>query len=279
MLLENYLNLSLKQLHAAVGLHVRTWVRNPKNQLVRAGNRKTGEQGRYGVMVKTKGLVWHDCPGRSPGCGECQILAFATWRKDLTAYIKSYEAVYSYLAHHDLDTLYDVLVRDLSYHSTFAQPRLIVRIHEAGDFVSANHVGVYQRLAMTFPDIWFFGYSHSTPTPDVANALRGANVLPNFMVRQSLDETRMERVDDIPASFYGDPKNKPVGSFNCPEQYGDHTVKCADCMLCLKTTRDVYFIPQKKRRLIAKVRNKKLRAAGIHVPDVYGSRKKKVKVQ
>lgn len=275
MLKTDFLTMDLKALHDQVGMHVRAWLRNPANRLIRGGNRKTGEEGRYGLMVKTKGLVWHDCPGRSPGCGECQMLGFATWRADFEAYTKSYESVYSYLAHRDLDTLYNVLYRDISYYSTFADPRLIVRIHEAGDFISADHVGVYQKLAMNLPNVWFFGYTHSMLLPNIGKTIQAANLLPNFMVRESLDESRREGTGDVPTAFYGAWENAPKGSFRCPEQYGEHEIKCAACMLCLKSDRPVYFLAQKERRRRSKIENAKKRLAGIEVPNVYGNKLKR----
>lgn len=293
MLKADYFGLNLSELHARVANNVDAWLSNPENRLVREGNAKTGTRGRHGLMLKTKGLVLHDCPGATDACRKsCQMIRFACWRS-AGKYDTAWESVYSYLAWNDLEKLEKVLSRDLTYFSAFA--KVIVRVHEAGDFVSPGHALVYENLAKAFSQVKFFGYTHSVHDENVVDVLERANTLPNFLVRESADESRLQVTGRLPVAYYGDrklaPKRfaigrdikpvpasvqypPPAGYMNCPEQYGDHKTKCADCMLCLTNPRDVFFIPQQERIQMEKARNEKLRDQGVVVKRRYGVSKK-----
>lgn len=293
MLKKDFMAMDLAALHDKVEAILPAWLADPENRLVRSGNAKTGTIGRFGRMYKTKGLVIHDCPGASEGCRKaCQMLAFACWRTE-DEYVRAWESVYSYLAHRDLPLLKKVLKRDIGYLSATAT--IIIRMHEAGDFINEAHARVYLELAREFPLVRFFGYTHSAHVPGVLDVLVEANQLANFMVRESLDETRLEPTGKLPVAYYGPrakaPKNfargkkfakpnpnnpypAPAGYMNCPEQYGDHKTKCADCMLCLTNPLDVFFISQLERIKMEKTRNDKLREAGVEVERRYGTPKK-----
>lgn len=204
--------------------------------LLKPGNVKTGTHGKHGAMRLTKGLAVHDCPDATAACAKaCYAIKFATWGtlKQGTA------GHYSRLAHQDPEQLYQLLRRDLQAILIYEPEGFTVRIHEAGDFVSAAHVEVYHRLAVEFATVRFFGYSRAWTNPGIAPALRQLNSLPNVTIRESVDRDRPDGTGFAALAYFGPKATEPARAFRCPEQLGGP--KCADCGLCWRVSVPVIF--------------------------------------
>lgn len=204
----------------------------PHGRLLLDGNDKTGNVGRYGRMYLTKGLPIKDCHWSTDSCREaCYAVKGVLWNIDKGANVGQ---EYSFLAHHDPCALYDRLHSEIATvvakHNT-----VVIRIHEAGDFVSRMHVIVYQWLASAFPTVTFYGYSRAWVDPDMAQALNELNAMPNAMVRESTDNDRPVGTGHTSDAFFGDKHNEPKRSFKCVEQLTKNTanhMRCVDCGLC-----------------------------------------------
>lgn len=228
-------------------------------RLVKVGNSKLGERGRYGAMLVVSGLAFHDCPGRTEACTKIcyaegfHFLMFLHQRK-------GHNHIYSYLVHNDLTRLKEWLIEDIQhYHDRYKIVRcpVIVRIHEAGDFVSADHVSVWAEIAVAMPDVTFYGYSHSYRVEGIVGALNEANTLPNFRVRESFDSDEVPDMRPgtpmafVSGSVKGNSKTNRVdmiarapyhkGAVRCPEQVTNGKVNCVDCGLCWNTEIPIQF--------------------------------------
>ena len=204
--------------------------------LLKAGNSKTGTQGNYGAVRITKGLPVHDCPDATPACSRaCYALKFATWGT-LKQGIAGH---YSRLAHEDPERLYQLLRRDVQATLVYEPDGFLLRVHEAGDFVSPAHAAVYVRLAAEYPAVTFFGYSRAWTNQSIVPHLITLNELPNVTIRESIDESRPTGTGLAPVAYFGPKEMEPAGPFRCPEQLGGP--KCADCGLCWRVNRPVVF--------------------------------------
>lgn len=204
--------------------------------LLKPGNSKTGTHGRYGAMRLTKGLPIHDCPDRTPACSTaCYAIKFATWgtmRQGIAGH-------YSHLAHEDTPELYRLLRRDALATIIYEPEGFTVRVHEAGDFVSAAHAQVYLALARDFPTVRWFGYSRAWVNAAIAPVLVAMNELLNVAIRESIDHDRPIGTGLAPVAYFGPRELAPARAFKCPEQLGGP--KCADCGLCWRVDRPVVF--------------------------------------
>lgn len=233
-------------------------------QFLVEGNTKTGVLGKYGLLFRTKGVPVVDCFGATDVCKRvCYALVSDTlWNIDKNTPGHTMPWVYSWLAHNDPVQLYLALTFQLEkLVNRYASVPLIIRIHEAGDLVSAAHLLAYIRLAQAFPAVTFFGYTRSFVQPEVLETYRTHRAdTPNLSLRQSTDDDRPESVDEsIPAAFFGHVANQPKKRFVCAEQLTRHTdnhLKCVDCGLCWTQPKvDVVFMEH--RQLAARNRGKK----------------------
>ena len=204
--------------------------------LLKTGNDKTGTHGRYGAVRITKGLPIHDCPDATPECRRvCYAVKFATWASKK----QGVAGHYSRLAHEDPERLYQLLRRDVQATMVYEPDGFLLRIHEAGDFVSAVHAKVYDRLARESPTVTFFGYSRAWVNQAIAAVLTRMNDLPNVSIRESLDRDRPRGTGLAPLAYFGPDAFEPARAFKCPEQLGGP--KCADCGLCWRVSVPVVF--------------------------------------
>lgn len=210
--------------------------------LFKVGNSKLGAAGRRAhLLLVVSGLAGHDCPGRTDGCGGCYAEGY---RYLMAASNKrGSQWAYSYLARLDVDRLERTIRSELAAHIAHmpAGSRVVVRIHEAGDFLSAEHADVWRDVAEDFPDVVFYGYSRSWTVPGIASVLSAMNTLPNVIIRHSLDGPAEKEAHDgrAPVAFIDGRmsnrgKKHPVpynrGAVVCPEQLGGPG--CADCGIC-----------------------------------------------
>lgn len=207
-----------------------------RDALLQKGNGKTGTEGKYGAVRLTKGLPVHDCFWRTKVCEQvCYAIKFSTWgtlKQGMAGH-------YSRLAHQDCESLYAYLERDIRAALVYEPDGFLIRIHEAGDFVSFAHIQVYHRLAEQFPNVQFWSYSRAWVDPTMAIALQAINELPNVVIRESLDASRPEGTGLAPVAYFGPKELEPKGGFRCPEQLGGP--KCSDCGLCWRVNKPVIF--------------------------------------
>ena len=242
-------------LHGDAAKALDTW-RAKGGMLIKLGNIKLGERGRYGTMLVASGLAWHDCPGKTEACAKIcyaerfHYLSFLSKRNGANH-------IYSYLAHNDLPKLKKWLMEDLaSYKERLDMIRcpIVVRIHEAGDFVSAAHADVWSDVATAYPTIQFYGYTHSFHVLTILVALNALNGLPNVSVRHSYDfgdtPDMVPGIAFVAGSIMGrkDYHDKGVanapyfkGAIRCPEQVTRGKINCVDCGICWRTDKPVQF--------------------------------------
>jgi hypothetical protein len=205
--------------------------RSADTKLILKGNEKTGYFGRFGYLMRTKGLPVHDCPQRTETCEKaCYAIMDPLFNLAKNAGVGH---IYSELAHSDPMALYDRLrteIVGLLDSKRIQRSGLIIRIHEAGDFVSAIHVRIYHWLADEFPTVQFYGYSRGWTERQIGQALREINACPNVMIRESLDNDRHANSGDTIGAFFGDDSKAPSRFFKCIEQLVG--TKCVDCGLC-----------------------------------------------
>jgi hypothetical protein len=199
----------------------------PHGNLLLVGNDKTGKRGRYGRMFRTRGLPVHDCNWKTSACASaCYAVKPVLWNIDKGIDVGQ---EYSFLAHHDPCALYDRLHAEIT-QAVAKHGTIVVRIHEAGDFVSRMHVRVYTWLASAFPTVTFYGYSRAFVDPTMAQALNELNAMPNVVVRESTDNDRPVGTGHAADAFFGNKDLEPKRAFKCIEQLNG--TKCIDCGLC-----------------------------------------------
>lgn len=227
--------------------------------LVKLGNSKLGAHGtKAHALLVVSGLAGHDCPGRSAGCDGCYAERFrylmAATRRQGAAW------AYSYLARFDRARLVDMLTSEIRAHVARLPKgsRVVVRIHEAGDFISPEHAHAWGDVIDALPEVQFYGYSRSWSVPAIAAALRALNTYPNAVIRRSHDNANewMHDNSGAPGAFISGrvarvvkgvtvkPADVPrhVGAVTCPEQLTGGKVDCASCGICWEKTVPVQFL-------------------------------------
>jgi hypothetical protein len=165
------------------------------NSLLKPGNAKTGTLGKYGAMSITKGLPIHDCPQWTEACSKVYYaIKFATWG----SLKQGMAGHYSRLAHQDMDALYRLLRRDIQATLVYEPDGFIVRIHEASDFVSIEHVDVYRKLAEEFSSVLLYGYSRGWVDEEIGAALDAINHLSNVYVRKASTAQDLLELEERP---------------------------------------------------------------------------------
>lgn len=213
-------------------------------KLIGVGNKKIGNSGTHaGVILKTVGIPVVDCPGAS----DCKLACFAVPLFLINSNVDSKwqnNKLYSYLAHKNPKKLLEKLTEELKEFEVIHEltkkdyAQIVLRIHEAGDFVSVKHILVYLYLAKRFPKIQFFGYSHNFHLKEQREYLEMLNSLPNVHVRESLDKGTKKTY--YSTSYFG--KEKPEGYIDCPEQ--TKGINCASCGICWRAPKaQIYFRP------------------------------------
>ena len=228
------------------------------------GNSKIHAQGTNALTLVYSGLAHHDCPGATAACrASCYAMG---WRfMDAHGKRKGTSWKYSYLAHHDIERLEAVVMREVSYAERRAARLglpLAVRIHEAGDFVSPAHVSLWGRIADAYPHVVFWAYTRSDMACEItAAAIRLLADRPNMHVRASFDpvpdsavagcsgSVKLESLsrNGLPGAVVVGRKRAGIitgpkrveGAVNCPEQVTGGRVGCADCGLCWHASRPV----------------------------------------
>ena len=110
--------------------------------------------------------------------------------------------------------------------------KLVVRIHESGDFYNKQYALAWVRIAwlismygFTADDITFIAYTKSFPFFD------GLQLPPNFRLRASLDSTSLKYLVDM-VKRNGWCIYRVVDKFTDPEN--ENNCRCSDCATCGK---------------------------------------------
>jgi hypothetical protein len=111
----------------------------------------------------------------------------------------------------------------------------IVRIHQSGDFISPEYTMMWFKLANSFPDIYFYGYTKVDAIfpleISMLDACENVNIIPSF-IGGYLNYGDEKHVDMMQEKF---------GSFVCPA-VKDGTIKCGKhCSYCIFIGKNVVF--------------------------------------
>lgn len=211
--------------------------------LIGRGNQKIGNCGIHaGMMLKTVGIPVKDCPGARECKFSCYAIPLFLLNSDLNSKWQN-NKLYSYLAHKNPKKLLEKLTKECEefeevHKLTERKAPIVFRIHEAGDFVSVQHIFVYLYLAKRYPKIQFYGYSHNFHLKEQREYLEILNNLPNVHIRESLDKSTEKTY--YSTTYYG--KQKPEGFIDCPEE--TQGITCSNCGICWRAPKaQVYFKP------------------------------------
>lgn len=219
-------------------------------KLGKHGNIKIGTQGARGLALVYSGLAWHDCPGRTAACRNF-CYAQGVRYLDAAASRAGASFLYSWLARFDLPRLQAIITAEIGarmYRARLLGLRVVVRVHEAGDYVSLQHAEMWRAIAEAHPDVAFYGYTRSDRVPAIRPALQALAALPNFHLRASFDPGQMPaglQRNNLPAAvvigtaYKRTPKGpaRVEGAVNCPEQATKGAINCMDCGLCWHPSR------------------------------------------
>lgn len=107
------------------------------------------------------------------------------------------------------------------------------RFHSSGDFYSVEYIRKVMAIAKSCPEVLFRTTTHRR---DFAKELRTLNALPNFIVRESLDDERPTPKMGLPVAALGHlPIAGEPGTIKCPND-------CDQCgHSCWKSRRSMSF--------------------------------------
>ena len=177
-------------------------------------------------MHHFSGLSIHGCLGASNLCRRECYDARGVKVKIGGLRVMKKAALYTYLAYKNPEELEKRIKRDLFYCTE------LVRVHVGGDFVSPDHIRVWQRIARETPTKKFFAYTRSWRHAEMIEELNILNNESNFRVYCSVDaETGLPQKGDMPIAQMSHVYN--VKSIECPEQKREG-VTCATCQICTK---------------------------------------------
>lgn len=215
------------------------------------GNVKIGTQGARGLALVYAGLAFHDCPGKTAACRSF-CYAQGVRYLDAAAHRTGACFLYSWLSRFDLPRLESIITAEIGarmYRARLLGVPVVVRVHEAGDYVSAEHAEMWRRIAEAHPAVIFYGYTRSDRVPAIRPALQALAALPNFHLRASFDPGQIPGTlqrSGLPAAIvsgtaykHGTPKGaaRIPGTVNCPEQATRGAISCVDCGLCWHPSR------------------------------------------
>lgn len=141
-----------------------------------------------------------------------------------------------HLVKNNLKELYNRLDKQLA---KIAKSKMrVVRIHQSGDFYSAEYVAVWEQLAAKYPMISFYGYTKVDNILDLAKF----ESLDNVAIVKSLVAGKYRNYGTI---NYVERMAAKHDAIVCPATYGDNKaeVKCnLHCNACTKKDTNVFFV-------------------------------------
>lgn len=141
-----------------------------------------------------------------------------------------------HLVKNNLTELYNRLDKQLA---KIAKSKMrVVRIHQSGDFYSAEYVEVWHKLAAKYPMISFYGYTKVDSILDLAKF----ESLDNVAIVKSLVAGKYRNYGTI---NYVNRMAAKHDAIVCPATYGENKaeVKCnLHCNACTKKDTNVFFV-------------------------------------
>ena len=227
--------------------------RAPMPEIGKNGNSKIGARGVKAYTLVYSGVAWHDCTP-TIGCNSCYAMGFRYMHA--IAHRKGKSWLYSYMAREAIEPL-EFIIRHEIMEALIKCKRLgltlAVRIHEAGDFISPEHVAMWDRIAKEFKTAVFWCYTRSDLASDaMRDALVSFAENENVHCRASFDpvndgeEIKLTR-NGLPGAIIVGTKHKGKrkgpehvkGAVNCPEQLTNGEIGCSDCGLCWNKSKPV----------------------------------------
>lgn len=237
--------------------------RIPAPEIGKLGNSKIHARGTKAITLVYSGIAWHDC-FPTEGCGKCYAMRFRYLHA--LAHRKGRAWLYSYMSREAIPQLEYIINSEIArelIRANMLRIRLAVRIHEAGDFISPDHVAMWHRIAKNNPSVVFWGYTRSDKVSDaMRNAIVSFSQNDNVHMRASFDPVRNSAIvgldkktvhieqktrNGMPGAIVVGTKFKGVlkgpakveGTINCPEQITHGAISCADCGLCWHASKPV----------------------------------------
>ena len=143
-----------------------------KRGLLTRGNKKVGESVHLWSVPAVK-----TCPGSTE---TCRRVCYATKSRFLLQTVK--DRLQWNWDQSQLPNFVDRMVAEVRKKGC-----LVVRVHAAGDFASAEYAEKWYEIIRRSPRTKFYGYSRSYRVPEIAEVLERMAALDNFQLWYSLD--------------------------------------------------------------------------------------------
>lgn len=188
---------------------------------------------KIGPITSFNTLAGHDCPGKTEYCSKiCYDI------KSLKVVLGGYKqlgkaAWSSYLIREDPAEYFELVNFEVMVCGTET-----IRIHVGGDFMSPEHVLIWEEIAEINTHKVFFCYTRSWQIPEIRERLENLRKKDNVTVFASIDpdiEDKALRDEGLKswrkAYMIKPDKEKKPNSIICPEQLGK-VKSCVDCRWC-----------------------------------------------
>lgn len=237
--------------------------RYPTPSIGKRGNSKIHARGTKAITLVYSGTAWHDCYPTA-GCDKCYAMRFRYLHA--IAHRKGKAWLYSYMIRNSIPELEWIIGQEIDkavIDGRLYRLQVAVRIHEAGDYISAEHVAMWDRIVKKYPKVIFWSYTRSDKASDtLREAIVSFSENDNVHIRASFDpmlDTAISGLDKktihieqmyrngmpgaivVGSKFKGKIKGpaKVSGAINCPEQITNGAIGCADCGLCWHPSKPV----------------------------------------
>lgn len=239
--------------------------RVPVPTLGKEGNSKIHATGTKALTLIYSGLAWHDC-FPTVGCNKCYAMGFRYLSNAAKRRGKAW--LYSFMSRNSIEHLEFIIKGEIQEKIVKARRLgllLAVRIHEAGDFISPEHVEMWNRIVKYFAseNVVFWAYTRSDKASEqLRDSIIEFSKNDNVYIRASFDpmpDTALVGIDKktihtetmyrngMPGAIivgrkargklYG--PARVAGAVNCPEQITNGEIGCADCGLCWNKSKPV----------------------------------------
>ena len=177
------------------------------------------------------------CPGKTIWCSKaCYAARIERLYKNAKA---SYER--NLIAVNDKDF---VLNMSMELTELLVKGKNTFRFHISGDFFSVRYIYQWIKLVKLFPEITFYGYTHSWSVPDLLPHIGILRSQPNVVLFASIDQSNTTKPPKHwRIAYAGDPQlNTYPKMIKCLEQEGK-IKDCAACKICFnhKSTINIQF--------------------------------------
>lgn len=168
-------------------------------------------------------LIWNlPAVKTCPNCGSCAKTCYAFKPERIRSNVKACRES-NYIMSQRSSFVSDMvtLIRKLG--------RLVVRIHESGDFYSQEYADKWSRIAQLLPEVWFYCYTKSPYHPDADNI----NVIESILPGGELNYGKAEHILPLAQKY---------DAFVCPCKPKDRSKLCGTVCTVCQTAKHVVFI-------------------------------------